>query len=87
VAVARPCLGCGRLIASGSRCPACRVPRKRGRAWRRTRERVFARYGRVCHVCGAPATEIDHLISLAAGGGDLLANLRPACARCNRGWR
>jgi 5-methylcytosine-specific restriction endonuclease McrA len=48
---------------------------------------VFARYGRVCHVCGAPATDIDHLIPINAGGDDSLANLRPACARHNRGWR
>jgi len=84
----RPCLGgCGRLIDSGSRCPACRLPRTTGRPWRRTREQVFARYGRVCVHCGAPATDIDHLTPIGAGGDDSLANLRPSCARCNRGWR
>jgi 5-methylcytosine-specific restriction endonuclease McrA len=35
--------------------------------------------------CGATATDIDHLIPIADGGTDELSNLRPACARCNRG--
>lgn len=29
---------------------------------------MFARYGRVCVHCGAPATDIDHLIPIGAGG-------------------
>jgi 5-methylcytosine-specific restriction endonuclease McrA len=33
------------------------------------------------------ATDVDHLIPIASGGDDSLANLRPSCARCNRGWR
>ena len=37
--------------------------------------------------CGAFATDVDHLVPIAAGGTDSLANLRPACARCNRGRR
>jgi 5-methylcytosine-specific restriction endonuclease McrA len=48
---------------------------------------VFARYGRVRVHCGAPATDVDHLTPIGAGGDDSLANLRPSCARCNRGWR
>jgi 5-methylcytosine-specific restriction endonuclease McrA len=48
---------------------------------------VFARYGRTCHVCGGYAADIDHLIPIGADGDDSLANLRPSCARCNRGWR
>ena len=87
MAVARPCLGCGRLIESGSRCPALPAAPARGRPWQATRESVFARYGRACVHCGAPATDIDHLIPIDAGGDDSLANLRPSCARCNRGWR
>jgi 5-methylcytosine-specific restriction endonuclease McrA len=48
---------------------------------------VFARYGPNCVHCGAPATDVDHLIPIAVGGDDSLANLRPSCARCNRGRR
>lgn len=33
------------------------------------------------------ATDVDHLIPIADGGDDSLANLRPVCARCNRGRR
>ena len=82
----RACLGCGELIESGSRCAQCQPPPRklRGRPWRRQRERVFALKGRTCVYCGNPATEVDHLDPVAAGGGDELANLVPACARCNR---
>ena len=48
---------------------------------------VFAHYGRICHYCGEPATDIDHVIPIADGGNDSLANLRPSCARCSRGRR
>ena len=33
----RPCLGCGQLIASGSRCPACRALVERARGSRQQR--------------------------------------------------
>jgi len=56
----KPCLGRGRLT-SASRCPACRLRRPRGRRWQEIRRQVFARYGRVCVHCGAPATDVDHL--------------------------
>jgi 5-methylcytosine-specific restriction endonuclease McrA len=36
-----------------------------------------------CWVCGDPATAIDHVKPLSAGGGHLLANLRPICKVCN----
>ncbi len=83
----RPCLGCGRLIESGSRCDRCQLRRPRGKHWQATREVVFARHGRVCVHCGDPASDVDHLIPIADGGTDELANLRPACVRCNRGAR
>jgi hypothetical protein len=75
MALARPCLGCGRLVKSTSRCSACQLRRPRGRQWQAIRRRVFARYGKVCHVCGEPATDMDHLIPIAAGGTDELSNL------------
>jgi 5-methylcytosine-specific restriction protein A len=31
-------------------------------------------------VCGAPATDVDHVISRAAGGSDDPANLQSLCA-------
>jgi hypothetical protein len=41
-------------------------------------------YGRRCWMCGAPATETDHVFPLRRGGSDWPANQRPACTPCNR---
>ena len=49
------------------------------------RERVFAARGRSCVYCGEPATDVDHVIPVIDGGSNSLANLVPACAKCNRG--
>lgn len=43
----------------------------------------WAYYGGKCWMCGAEATEIDHVKPLAKGGPEMLANLRPACRSCN----
>src|SRR5215471_16611164 len=40
-----------------------------------------------CWQCGKPATDVDHVKPLAAGGLHCLANLRPACRHCNRSRR
>ena len=41
-------------------------------------------YGDRCHLCGTTgATTADHLVPRSKGGGDTLANLRPAHASCN----
>ena len=52
-----------------------------------TRAAVTARvafYGWRCWMCGAPWKELDHVISLARGGANWPANVRPACRPCNR---
>ncbi len=41
-------------------------------------------YANHCWMCGAEATEIDHVKPLSAGGSNWPANLRPACHPCNR---
>lgn len=41
-------------------------------------------FGHVCAYCGGPHEQWDHVIPLSRGGKHCLANLRPACARCNR---
>lgn len=51
--------------------------------WALLRARVFATKGCQCHYCGAPASHVDHLTPRSRGGADELANLVPACARCN----
>lgn len=39
--------------------------------------------GAVCHWCGAPATQVDHVAPVARGGAG--GPLVPACAPCNAG--
>lgn len=36
-----------------------------------------------CYLCGAPATLVDHVTNLAAGGADTRANRRPICEPCH----
>jgi 5-methylcytosine-specific restriction endonuclease McrA len=38
---------------------------------------------RCCAYCGAPAAHVDHVVPLARGGHDTLANKVPACMTCN----
>ncbi len=40
-------------------------------------------WGNVCSYCGGPYEHMDHSISLARGGTNWPANLRPSCADCN----
>ncbi len=47
-------------------------------------EARFAYYGHRCWICRAPAEHADHVKPINAGGWHMLANLRPACARCNQ---
>ncbi len=41
-------------------------------------------FGYRCWICSAPGEHVDHVKPIKAGGWHMLANLRPACARCNR---
>jgi len=40
-------------------------------------------YGNKCYLCGAAAEQTDHVKPLAAGGANMLSNLRPICRKCN----
>ena len=52
-------------------------------AWKRIRLRVL-REQPVCEYCGAaPATQVDHVVSMRRGGTNDRANLRAGCARCH----
>ena len=80
--VLKPCLTCGAL-SDGSYCPEHR----RGgstRQRRRTRAVVMIRDGHRCQLCGAPATDVDHVLPVSEGGRDDPSNLRALCAHCNR---
>jgi 5-methylcytosine-specific restriction endonuclease McrA len=43
----------------------------------------LAYWGGRCWMCGGEPTGWDHVKPLAKGGAHVLANLRPACRRCN----
>jgi 5-methylcytosine-specific restriction endonuclease McrA len=40
-------------------------------------------WGNRCWMCSAAYQQVDHFKPLSKGGGDILANLRPACKSCN----
>jgi len=60
---------------------------KRGSAVRKiTKANLASRmayFGNRCWMCRGPFEAIDHVKPIAKGGPHILANLRPACNRCN----
>jgi 5-methylcytosine-specific restriction endonuclease McrA len=81
--VKRRCLTCRALIASGSYCQRCRPRNGSTRAWRELRAQIFARDRWACVVCGAPATDVDHIIAVQDGRPDVPFNLRSLCEACH----
>ena len=41
-------------------------------------------WGRSCMYCGDRATEVDHIIELAAGGTNTIDNVQPLCKDCHK---
>ena len=84
--------GCPRRVPKGRckdhqllarRSPSSRVTATR--RWAKVRRRVLARDRHTCQLCGSPATEVDHITPVAAGGAWYeLSNLRAVCAPCNQ---
>jgi 5-methylcytosine-specific restriction protein A len=52
--------------------------------WTQIRARVLAEEP-TCGLCGAPSTEVDHIVALAFGGTHDRLNLRGICHRCHIG--
>jgi hypothetical protein len=50
-------------------------------------QQKYAYWGNVCHIQGPGCTfaieDIEHVIPRAAGGPNILANIRPSCGYCN----
>jgi 5-methylcytosine-specific restriction protein A len=44
---------------------------------------ILRRDRRTCYLCGAPATEADHVVPIAEGGANDLSNGRAVCASCH----
>lgn len=55
-------------------------PENRRRLTPKLRQQIFERDSYKCQVCGAPATEIDHIRGSSADP----SNLRAICGKCNR---
>jgi 5-methylcytosine-specific restriction endonuclease McrA len=87
----RPCLGCGQLIRSGSRCPRCernRFPaspgRLRGARWQEIRKGVLRAFAYRCSECGAEGIPLEvHHRDHDHTHNDLV-NLLPLCRGCHR---
>jgi RNA polymerase subunit RPABC4/transcription elongation factor Spt4 len=58
-----PCLGCGRLIERGERCPDCPRPKAaiEDRAGHNRLRTVVLAEEKVCAICGRPGTKDDPL--------------------------
>lgn len=52
--------------------------------WRTIKARILERDGHRCYVCGATATEVDHLVNVAAGGTHEDDNLAAICEPCHK---
>jgi 5-methylcytosine-specific restriction protein A len=52
--------------------------------WTGRRALVLERDHHTCVLCGAPATEVDHVVPRAEGGTDELTNLRSLCEPCHK---
>lgn len=93
---ARPCgkNDCPGLVRDGV-CSLCgpvsrRTDRERGTAaqrgygarWQRLRK-LYIRKHPVCVECGAPATDVDHIVPRRCGGSDDESNLQALCATCH----
>lgn len=91
----RPCRhpGCPRLTSGGYCMEHAQGSARTGRPsahqrgytseWRRIRRQVLDTFP-LCRLCGARATEVDHITPLRLGGTHDLANLQPLCASCHR---
>ncbi|MCV7223156.1 HNH endonuclease [Mycolicibacterium elephantis] len=94
--IARPCLGCGHLIAAGSRCGDCQPKRqaptlsaaKRGYDYRWQKLSQQARQKQPwCALCGSTnQLQADHIVPVSEAPEIRLEplNVRVLCADCNK---
>lgn len=92
----KPCISCGELIASGSRCPGCRLPtasRPKASATRRGYDHRWANLSKrlrkqspFCQTCGSTTNlTVDHIIPLSESPDLRLEplNCQVLCRTCN----
>jgi 5-methylcytosine-specific restriction protein A len=83
---------CGEIADNGNYCPEHTLTqnnwatskRKTIPGWARLRQHTMHRDNNTCQVCGAPATEVDHIIPLSRGGTSRTNNLQAICTECNK---
>jgi 5-methylcytosine-specific restriction protein A len=63
--------------------PGSTTARGYGWSWQQLRRQVLAEEP-ACRLCGAPSTDVDHIIPKAQGGTDAPSNLRALCAWCHK---
>ena len=57
---------------------------ERSRRHQKHREAVMRNNNGICHLCGSDSSDaIDHIVPVAWGGSDEIANLAPAHSSCN----
>jgi 5-methylcytosine-specific restriction endonuclease McrA len=88
----RPCIGCRRLIPSGSYCGSCDGKRSvvyapgrmRGGAWMKRREQLLRAFAYKCQRCGAidRPLEIHHVDGNPAN--NQFSNTVPLCLDCHK---
>lgn len=86
--------GCPETAEPGnSRCPQHKRPAWQGGqqgkhsttwAWQKLRRAILDRDRWTCTTCGAPATDVDHIVPRSKGGTDAPANLAATCSRCHK---
>jgi len=54
------------------------------RGWAATRLRILERDNYTCYICGGRADQVDHVIGVAADGGEDDGNLAAICTPCHR---
>ena len=81
----RPCLQCGKPVATGSRHPGC-DPARRARStsqWQRVRAQVLAAQP-WCSECGSRQhLGADHIVPAKDGGPNTIENCQVLCSSCN----
>ena len=80
------CIACGsptsKQLLREQRCPDCQRQHKLGWSWSKVRAGWLAEHP-ACAVCGRPATDVDHRVPRAHGGGTT-GNLQSLCADCHK---
>jgi 5-methylcytosine-specific restriction endonuclease McrA len=44
---------------------------------------ILEQHSHLCHYCGEPFSEIDHIVPVSWGGGTTASNVVPSCRACN----